>query len=81
MKSLNPQEVYAAKELEEDIKNVWDSADYLINLRKYKCKDNSCCNCKFYDFCNGGCPALKMRKGLLISEMGDDRCQILKGEK
>ncbi len=66
---------------DEDIKSIWNSADYLIKLREFKCINNVCLKCKFYDFCNGGCPALKLKNKQSIIKDGDDRCHILKGEK
>ncbi len=65
----------------EDIKEIWDSADYLNELRSNKCEDKKCLKCRFYDFCNGGCPALKLRNNISIIKNGDERCQILIGEK
>ncbi len=55
---------------------IWNSAYYLQQLRNYKVKDNKCQRCKFYSFCNGGCPAYNLYKNKNIIEKGDDRCLV-----
>lgn len=61
----------------EDILYIWKKSKYLRMLRKFKCKDLRCKKCKFYIFCNGGCPAFKLKKYGNFEKKGDERCQIL----
>lgn len=65
---------------QKDIKDIWYNSDYINELRNYRCQHKKCQNCKFYEFCNGGCPALILRENKSIISDADNRCQILKGE-
>lgn len=61
---------------EQSFDNIWHNAYYLQELRNYKVKDVKCKKCKFYDFCNGGCPAYNLYKNKNIIDKGDDRCLV-----
>lgn len=58
------------------LNSIWHNAYYLQQLRNYKVIDNKCQRCKFYNFCNGGCPAYNLYKNKNIVEKGDDRCLV-----
>ena len=64
-----------------DIKDIWYNSDYINKLRNRKCLYDKCLGCKFYDFCNGGCPALVLNNNDDINLMADERCQIIMEEK
>lgn len=59
------------------ISDIWRNAKYLENLRKLKNKDSECVICKFYNFCNGGCPARNLKNENSLENKGDNKCQIL----
>ncbi|MGN0748137.1 MAG: SPASM domain-containing protein [Christensenellales bacterium] len=56
---------------------MWRNAKYLEKLRKLKNKDSECVICKFYNFCNGGCPARNLKNENSLENKGDNKCQIL----
>lgn len=60
------------------IKYVWNNNKDLEYYRNLKNKDPRCDNCKLNLFCNGGCPAerIKQQKTLNIENRRDDRCQF-----
>lgn len=61
---------------EGDVEDIWYNSKYLNMLRNNKCKNDSCLHCKFYTFCNGGCPAFILKNKKSIIKEADDRCQI-----
>ena len=63
---------------DRDIKDIWYNASYINLLRNYKCKNKTCIECKFYSFCNGGCPAMILKNNGDINNDADFRCQIIK---
>ena len=60
------------------IKYIWNNNKDLEYYRNLKNKDSRCDNCKLNFFCNGGCPAerIKQQKTLNIENRRDDRCQF-----
>ena len=65
----------------KNIKDIWYNSKYLNKLRNNKCEYSSCLNCKYYKFCNGGCPAIILNSKKSIIKEADDRCQILISKK
>ena len=49
---------------------------YLNQIRNFKTQDKKCQKCKFFNFCNGGCPAYNLYKNNSMIEKGDDRCVV-----
>lgn len=62
---------------DNDIIDLWLNADYLQLLRHNKNEDERCKECKFYDFCNGGCPARNIKTNKSLYKKGDKKCQLL----
>ena len=63
---------------DRDIKDIWYNSSYINFLRNYRCKNKTCMECKFYSFCNGGCPAIVLKNNGDITSDADFRCQIIK---
>ena len=63
---------------DKNIKDIWYNSNCINLLRNYKNKNKKCMKCKFYLFCNGGCPALILKNNGNINIDADARCQIIK---
>jgi len=59
---------------EKGIKKVWHEDEMFKELRQVKMQDKECLNCKYIDFCNGGCPAKKWTKNKNLEKVRDERC-------
>lgn len=81
---FNKHDFGAGNVFEEKLKDIWYHSKQFELIRNFKTSDTACSSCQFSYFCNGGCPALNIKKTGRI-DTGDDRCgirnKILEGNK
>ncbi len=63
---------------EKPMLNIWQYDNKLNHLRNVVIKDNKCKKCKYVNFCNGGCPAIRYIKNKNYEEERDLRCIVKK---
>lgn len=56
------------------LSDIWNFDKNLNMLRHATCKDKECEGCKYFSFCNGGCPAQRFLTNKNFEEVRDKRC-------
>ena len=56
------------------LSDIWNLDKNLNMLRHSTCKDKECKDCKYFSFCNGGCPAQRFLTNENFEEVRDKRC-------
>ena len=65
----------------ENLSECWHSSDVLKKFRELKYLAPSLCSeCKFVDFCNGGCPFFNLNEFGKMENSKDPRCPIKNSE-
>lgn len=72
--ALNNSSFKSGNVFKNKLKDIWDYDDKLNLLRDSLCKDEECNNCRYYSFCNGGCPAQRSLKNKKFEIKRDSRC-------